>query len=551
MSGVERHLRAIEQRDADLADRLRRVAPARQISVFPARTGVLTAEAASADGVMPPRLLHSRIDPQREAERTVAAIEPRGFIVCMGLGLGHQIARLLQHDAVTMVLVVDYDLGMVRALLEKLPHNGLFDDPRVNLVVDEEPRTLAHTVADRYVPIVHGDLRVVPLRGRVDADPERFSAAAQAVRDAVDASVGDFSVQQLFGRRWMRNMVINLIHAGRPAPSLPRLSRAVVTAAGPSLDDSLPSLLRREPHEAIVATDSSLSALSAAGVRPTLTVAVDAQQISYLHAMGDPDSLGTLVADLGVAPAVARRFAGVHWVAGDHPLIALLRSRGVGIPHLPTGDGSVTHTAVRLARALGAREVSVIGADFGYPRAAAYARGCYLPVHAVQHGCRLKPAHSWLYRFVLDRPGVRWDENQTPGRYTTAVLDRYRKQLTIALESDAAPTAANAGHPDGQPSAPGSRGSTTICTRTRAILLEYAGQLSTMAAPTEPVWRFLSELSAEEQNLWTTLFPLAAYYHRSGATGSHPNANLHGSTPPHPLEQARREAVQLIRQLVG
>ncbi len=538
MSDLEHHLGAIARHSADLADRLRRVDPAPRIRVFPARSGVLTAEAMSAEEALPARLLHSRIDPQREAERLVDSIEPRGFIVCMGLGLGYHVARLLQHDTVTMVLVVDYDLAMVRALLERWPHDALFRDPRLQLVVDEAPAVLAQTVGSRYVPIVHGDLRVLSLRGRVDADPARFSDAAHAVRGTIDAAVGDFSVQQIFGRRWMRNMVINLVYPGHPALRLPHLDRVVVTAAGPSLDEHLGSLSQPARTDAVVATDSSLSVLAAAGIRPAMTVAVDAQQISYLHAMGTFGSCGTLVADLGVPPAVARRFPDVHWLAGDHPLVALLRSRGVAVPYLKTGDGSVTHTAVRIARALGARQVSVVGADFGYPRAAAYARGCYLPVHAVQHGSRLKPAHSRLYRFVLDRPGVRSDEGEAGFRYTTPVLQQYRTRLADALQSDQEPLRNSEAGPSWTP------------VHARAVLLAYADQLHAMAAPAEPLWRALSALNSDEQNLWRTLFPLAAYYHRSGGSGMPPTDTVNRESLPHPLEQARREAVRMIRQLV-
>ena len=538
MSRLEHHLRGIARHGADLAERLRRVDPVPQVRIFPARSGVLTAEVPSAENGLHPRLLHSRIDPQREAERLVNSIEPRGFIVCMGMGLGYHVARLLQHDAVTTILVVDYDLAMVRTLLERWPHDALFHDARLHLAVDESPADLARTVGSRYVPMVHGDLRVLSLRGRVDADPARFADAVHAVRGAIDASIGDFSVQQLFGRRWMRNMVINLVHPGLPAPRLPRLDQVVVTAAGPSLDDHLDSLSRPTRTETVVATDSSLSVLAAAGILPAMTVAVDAQQISYLHAMGASDSLGTLVADLGVPPVIARRFRAVHWVAGDHPLVALLRSRGVAVPYLNTGDGSVTHTAVRIARTLGARQVSVVGADFGYPRAGAYARGCYLPVHAVQHGSRLKPAHSRLYRFVLDRPGVRCDKGEAGFRYTTPVLQQYRTRLADALQSDQEPLRDSEAGPSWTPA------------HARAVLLGYADQLHAMAAPAEPLWRALSALNSDEQNLWRTLFPLAAYYHRSGGSGMPPADTVNRESLPHPLEQARREAVRMIRQLV-
>ncbi len=529
MSTLQRNLDVLTQRDADLAQALAETPSSTRIRFTRSRSGAVT---ATMTGDRDEVALHSRFDPQREAARLVANSRSSGFCLVLGLGLGYHVLELLKHQSVQAVLLVEYDVSLLRAFLEQQDLRAVLADSRVRLAVERPAQTIAALIAQHYVPILHGNLSTLMLRGRVECDQHRFSDAGEAASEAAEAAGADLRVQRVFGRQWMRNIAANTVHGMCRTSDLPQTRRAIVTAAGPSLDAAVDTIAARAADQLLIATDTSLARLLAAGITPDLVVAIDCQLASYLHVLAARKAAVTLVADAGVHPAVIGCFARTHCVGGGHPMLGYLRSKGLRLAFLDASDGSVTHAAVRLAAQLGAGRVEVYGADFCYPQAAAYTRESYIHTHMFARAVRTAPGASRLYRFVLERPELDLDQIDGRRAYVTAVMRNYRRRFDELCHSLPARVVRSVDglkpggdvndsttddHATGLPSAPGDSqaappsGSPTSYD-SKVFIRNYRLALETLDTPHDPLWRYFTVSSAEQRRLWLTLLPLAAFY---------------------------------------
>jgi hypothetical protein len=316
--------------------------------------------------------LHSRYDPQGEAERYLAAIpitpETRCFVL-IEPGLGYMIPVLARRFPGARIIA-----------LHLAPPGGDLPDPssgQNNNAVHWDPvrgpalegfleRELEEAGRDG-LPGAES-IRIIEWRPALDryGKPyvEVLAAAAAAIRrfDAGRRTV------RAFGRRWFRNFFRNLALL-RSFPVYRELTAPVlVTGAGPSLEDSLPLIreIRDRGGCFIIAASSSFMALSGGGIVPDLVLSTDGGPWALLHLYE------LFRAGLGGVPLAAAFSACLPSQCGDLPILGIsdgslwqeLILRGLGVPHLALPQrGTVTATALDLAFALGRGKVCIAGMD--------------------------------------------------------------------------------------------------------------------------------------------------------------------------------------------
>ena len=207
----------------------------------------------------------------------------------------------------------------------------------------------------------------------------------------------------------------------------PRL--ALVTGAGPSLDDQIPEIARRSRDALLVATDTSLPALEANGIHPDFVVSIDCQVHSVNHFLGGAARQERLVMDLASPPLLGRLVSRSSFAASSHPLCALLARRWRPFVPIDTAGGNVTHAAVSFAGSLGAQQIIVYGADFSYPDGAPYARGTYLFDYFGCRSGRLLPIETSFFSFLFRAGDPLRERLADQVRYTTPLLMAYKENL--------------------------------------------------------------------------------------------------------------------------
>jgi hypothetical protein len=551
-----RNLLALSRSDQSLGDRLLDAISDPSLSIRVARSGAPVPVVSRAERESP---LHSLVDPEREAERLERAQPAGGFIVALGLGAGYLLKRYLASSSTTGLLVVEYSAPLLRSLLEELDFSELFIDERFSLLLDPSPETLGEAILSMYIPPLSGDIRSLPLRGRVDLEPEAFMRAADTLKTVLGSISDDYSVQAFFGKLWFKNAVRNLFMAERSSAPLPPIRRAAVTAAGPSLEDQIPALRDAKASGVfVIATDTSLPVLMGKGLVPDAVVSIDCQHISYYHFLGGIADGLPLILDLASPSTLCRLGNSVRFFSSGHPFCAYVSSHWRPFPALDTSGGNVTHAALSLAEALGAESTLLAGADFSYPEGKSYARGAYIYGYFGQSHSRLTPLEALFSGFLfrgsdLEREIGIGPSGETYSRYLTKPLMAYREHLErfaarsemeiIPLEGKGVGIRTPRGLPRRATKLRRVFAAGSAPCPASDFLRRYADELRALPPPRDPAISYLGSLGPEQKDLWTTLLPSASAFQREAASGGIDAASL--------LETTRSWAIETVEEALS
>jgi hypothetical protein len=531
----EENLRALGTQDGELAEVLAKNRPRFSAPVhcrfLEARSG--DPVPALADGSnTTARPLHSLMDPRREGSRLIASLGDEDFLIFFGMGGAYPIEAALERQKTGHVLIVEFNISLLGELFCLRDLRSILADRRVKILADPAEGALERYIMGQYLPALSSSIRVLPLRPRTEKAPEEFAAAAAAVQRAIDSISADYSVQAHFGERWFKNILHNLTTAGTGGPPLPRIKKALVCAAGPSLDVQLKAITKsreKDPGKSVclIAVDTSLPALLSAGIEPDAVVSIDCQHISYYHFISHPLSHVPLFLDLASPPLLASLAKQRIFFSSGHPLTTYLSSRWRPFPMVDTSGGNVTFAAVSLAETLGAEEIELYGADFSYPLGRTYARGTYIYPHFEIRQNRLSPLEGFFSRFLYRSPLEKKSQPNGSWYYETNTLRRYRELLeTKPMRARLIPAAGLGApvkqhpRPAGGRGAEPSRGFTNNSNTTGVLsaadfLAEYREKIRSLPpAKGLNAASYTAGLKGEDRQILVTLLPLAAALRR-------------------------------------
>ncbi len=474
-------------------------------------------------------LYHSTYDPVAEGQRQAEAYKPRGFLLFLGLGAGYHIRPFLESEAVSQILIVEKDAGVLRSIFEQIDLSPLLADPRSVLLVDQPPAQVNHYLLEHYLPVIDGDLQTVFLRPRLDIENDYFRQVLESVKQTIPAVSNDYAVQTRFGKRWFANTLLNLPAAQRSCMALNPTQEALVVGAGPSLEMQIDTLKKMRKSALLITSDTSLAALLAHNVVPDIVVSIDCQHITYHHFLQGLPQQVSLVLDLASPPALTRLSDRTFFFASRHPFASFVAKNWRELPLIDTSGGNVAHAALSLAKCLGAGRIHLFGLDFSYPDGKAYARGTYIYHFFRSTEDRLTPLESSLFSFIQDRCVHKADPRHPV--YTSALLLAYRDRMEHAaahmparviqvrgrgLSLRSLPGPSTPPEPTARPFAAGPCKSDW-----RVFLADYSAAVRQLPRPQEPVRKYLRVISGSQRDLWLTLLPAAAALKRS-ATGLSP-----------------------------
>lgn len=328
--------------------------------------------------------LHSGRNPVGEAaawlERELAGAPIPEFLVIVGAGLGYVLEILESRRADVRVLVLEPEPALAEALLARRDWSGWQRDGR--LTVLPGPDYAGQGDAWRQVPspertwpvLVHPVLR----RERPDAVK---SAQSVAARILFDARANADSRAALAGTYLLHTLAsVGVIAREGDAGTLFGAFAgvpAIVIGAGPSLDRNLDALATVGDRALIIAADTALRPLLAAGISPHLVVAADPSDHNARHLQDLPPCDATwLVAEGSVGSQAFEAFAGRTFVfrLGGHEPWPWLESLGLARAPLRAW-GSVVTSAFDLAIRAGCDPIVFAGLDLAFTGQQPYCRG--------------------------------------------------------------------------------------------------------------------------------------------------------------------------------
>jgi hypothetical protein len=387
-----------------------------------------------ASGASPPYIdgcLRPGPDPIADASRwldaTLAGRPVPDLLIVIGLGQGHLLDLLDQRGLGTRVLGLEPEPLVAKAFFRRRDWSVWQRSGR--LVHLTGPDFAGADEAWRLVPDrPDGRLLLVhPLLSRDGG--EAAVRAARTLKQILVGAEANAEARRRFAPRYLLNTLRNLpaiVSGGDVAGLFDAFSGvpAVITAAGPSLDDTLDELRRVEGRALLIAVDTTLPALIGAGLAPHLAVGVDPSEGNARHLMESPSCEQTLiVAEGSLDPRAIDPFADRTFFlrVGESDPWPWLLAHGIDRGRLRTW-GSVLTTALDLAVRAGCDPIVFAGADLAFTGDRPYCRGTvYEKGWAVSVDLGYELAFTWRSEVDARHPIEAVDLHGRPTRTSTSL----------------------------------------------------------------------------------------------------------------------------------
>ncbi|MBN1844681.1 MAG: motility associated factor glycosyltransferase family protein [Sedimentisphaerales bacterium] len=390
------NLKVLAEHAPGLCHTIDQVDPRDFVECEPTRSGDLTCRLAGSSGA--PVYLHSRYDPVREAVRWADGVEklargleekqdghmPMCFFVD-GFGLGYHVKTLFDRLAAPAFIVVsEPNVALLRTALEHFDYAEMFASDRLIVITAAQRDEIFKKLELHSHAMMMGVVFTQPLQ-RIEGE---FHARIHTLVSEYAAYVRTTLITVLAnGVRTCTNILHNLptyVATGSIEVLKNRFTGcpAVLVSAGPSLRKQLTRLKAVRERVVVVAVQTTLKPLLAAGIKPDFVTSLD------YHAASKDFFIGLRDDDLQSVHLVAEpkahwevidtyRRAGCVSLLGNEFAQLVLRGRPDDHDRLRAGC-TVAHLAFYLAQYLGADPIILIGQDLGFTHHVYYSPGVEL-----------------------------------------------------------------------------------------------------------------------------------------------------------------------------
>ena len=312
-------------------------------------------------------------------DRLLSRFASSGFPpLIIAIGLSDTLLEALdRHNAASKLLAIEPMPALARQLLAHPRCRSWIESGRLTVLIGPDYEGIVGGVAPDHERCAPGadDRRPGAAAEIPDPDGGRQGVAKQIVRGAR----ANEEARQRFAGGYLINTLTNLpvIASEADAAALTDIFKgipAIIVGAGPSLDANLPALRERQDRVLLVAVDTAVRPLLAAGIRPHLVVSVDPSDANARHLNALPDVQGLwLVGEGSLASSVLPQFTGrtFFYKVAAHDPWPWLAELGADRVKLQTW-GSVLTTAFDLTRRAGCDPIVFAGSDLAYTNGLQY-----------------------------------------------------------------------------------------------------------------------------------------------------------------------------------
>lgn len=326
----------------------------REIWTEQTNSGAKTLAAKDEKGVV---YFHSNIDPYYEAWQFANWYyrpEKKEYVI-YGLGLGYHIEALMNLDESIHVRVFEQDINVLYYFLRSRIQNKILTNPHIEITYDPELKKFADALNENAVVVMHHpSLRHIKQKN-VRERMEYMFIRDSGIRNQYNLMVSNFRENEL-----------HCVHNVDELYQQFQGKRAVIVAAGPSLDRNIDVLKQKPSDVLIISTGTIFHKLLQYGIGVDYVIVSDAQPSIRKQFQQDFNCDIPLLVLSTASKCVATEYAGDKYIIyqKDYPLsenAAKVKKRNI----YETG-GSVSTTALDVCLRLGCKSVAYIGLDLAY-----------------------------------------------------------------------------------------------------------------------------------------------------------------------------------------
>jgi len=339
--------------------------------------------------------LHSRYNPQLEAERYIGSLplnENARFFVLIEPGHGYIAPPLKKKVPGAKIIALHVEKH------EEARHEGFVDTewfPETGISIQD--------YLEREIPDSEAaEIQLLEWRPALIAYGQAYLNLVEETVNFIKRVDANARTVKTFGPRWFRNFFKNLGIVSKVL--LPALISCpmLVTGAGPGLETAIPIIRKGRGRFFLLAASSSVAALKAGNLIPDMVISTDGSPWVKYHLyefFRDPGNLGCPLALALTAALPSQAKNSPVLLIGDGSFWQTLILSGLEIPFVSLPQrGTVSATALDLAFVLTKGEVFLAGMDLGNRDIRSHARPYSFDVFIEEKAGRLAPAYSQTYR---------------------------------------------------------------------------------------------------------------------------------------------------------
>jgi len=341
------------------------------------------------------KLLHSRYNPQAEADRYISSLslgENILFFILIEPGLGY----------ITASLKTKFPKAKVIALHIEQPINEMtVKNPDSQWYL--ETGTSVQDFLETEIPDTKAEeIRLIEWRPALSVYGQAYLALLKETVEfikRVDASARTYST---FGQRWFRNFFKNLDISKSFICPTPHSRPVLVTGAGPGLEDTIPFIKEKRDEFFILASSSSAAALINEDITPNLVISIDGTTWAKVHLYelfrlknaSPPPLAAALTAAL---PSQYENFPLMLISDGSFWQTLILNELKIPFIALPQ-RGTVSASALDMAFVISEGEIFFTGFDLANRDIRSHARPYCLDRFMEEGAGRINPFYSQVYK---------------------------------------------------------------------------------------------------------------------------------------------------------
>jgi hypothetical protein len=280
------NLKVLETRAPELAGRLKN-ASSDFCQMLPAKNGQPTL--FYLEPQKKAAYLHSPQDPLSEAKKMISGLDFNGedMTVLLGFGLGYlplEISKKMHPEH--RLVVVEASLEILAAACRSVDLTALFNNPRIDIFLPDQLSSIWRVVEKEVFKILGGSVAKLIHPPSFELFQSSYTQVETEIEAFIRAHQDNFNALENHRALLLKNILGNLLAVAQAAPIDALFKKAagrpaLVVAAGPSLDKNIALIKKVGQNFWVLAVDTALKPLLAAGIYPDLVVAVDPNQINY------------------------------------------------------------------------------------------------------------------------------------------------------------------------------------------------------------------------------------------------------------------------------
>jgi hypothetical protein len=265
--------------------------------------------------------LHSRYNPQAEAERYIDALNIDGgvkYFILIEPGFAYLVPALRRRHENSKIIVLHADSAF----------RETGDIPGIPVWYPDSGLTVQRFL-EREIPDVGAALvRIVEWRPSLRIYGKSCLNLVSETAEFIKRADASHRTTAAFGKRWVRNFFKNIGRIHTALLFSPADTPVIITGSGPGLEQALPLIFEMKEQSFILAASSSLPALAQGGIRPDMVISTDGGSWALLH----------LFFCFRMPPDVSHNVNKLMLAAA---LSAALPSQCASLPLLALNDGSL------------------------------------------------------------------------------------------------------------------------------------------------------------------------------------------------------------------